>query len=117
MAVPKRICDECSSCFEQSTSRMTNLCAECAHLLYGCPKCEHAWALAPDGSRACSKCGWNGTLSAFLRGRVAPTDGTDCESGRSLRRGSSDRLASAAAPPVVPGPDGLAPPPDAPAPK
>lgn len=55
-------CDECGSRFIASASRMAGLCAECAHRLYGYPACEHDFA---DGR--CARCGWDGSVSDFLK--------------------------------------------------
>jgi len=42
---------------------MAGLCAECAHRLYGYPACPHEFS---EGR--CTKCGWDGSVSAFLAG-------------------------------------------------
>lgn len=55
-------CDECGSSYFIDASAMSGLCAECAHRLYGYPKCEHTFV---DGR--CTKCGWNGSFSNYLR--------------------------------------------------
>ena len=55
-------CDECESSYVAATSRMSALCPECSHILYGYPNCEHAFV---DGR--CTKCGWNGARSAYIR--------------------------------------------------
>ena len=41
---------------------MTELCPDCAHKLYGYPNCEHEFE---NGN--CTKCGWNGKSSKFLK--------------------------------------------------
>jgi predicted RNA-binding Zn-ribbon protein involved in translation (DUF1610 family) len=56
-------CDECGSRFVADRSATAGLCAECAHRLYGYPPCAHVFA---DGR--CAHCGWDGSVSAFLRG-------------------------------------------------
>lgn len=66
MAVAKlqktRCCDECGSEYFAASSRMSSLCPECAHWLYGYPRCPHEFA-----NGQCSKCGWDGSVSAYLR--------------------------------------------------
>lgn len=57
-----RCCDECGSDYFAAASRMARLCSECAHWLYGYPRCDHQFA----GQR-CAKCGWDGSVSAYLR--------------------------------------------------
>ena len=58
-----RCCDECGSDYVTATSRMVQLCSECAHRLYGYPRCPHAF----ERDR-CSRCGWNASVSVYLRG-------------------------------------------------
>lgn len=41
---------------------MSELCPECAHLLYGYPNCSHVWT---EGR--CTACGWDGSQSAYIR--------------------------------------------------
>ena len=60
----ERSCDECGSSYFSSSSQMAQLCAECAHLLYGYPACPHRLV---DGR--CANCGWDGSRSQFLRGQ------------------------------------------------
>jgi len=55
-------CDECESEYFADASAMSQLCPECAHLLYGYPNCEHAFAQG-----RCASCGWDGSCSDFLR--------------------------------------------------
>lgn len=62
-AEPEKTCDECGSGFIAARSAMAGLCAECAHRLYNYPACPHAFA---DGR--CTLCGWDGSVSAFLKG-------------------------------------------------
>jgi predicted RNA-binding Zn-ribbon protein involved in translation (DUF1610 family) len=57
-----RCCDECGSDYLAESSQMLSLCPECAHHLYGCLWCPHLFA----GGR-CSRCGWDGSVSAHLR--------------------------------------------------
>ena len=40
---------------------MTALCAECAHWIYGYPRCDHDIV---EGS--CSRCGWDGSTSDYV---------------------------------------------------
>lgn len=57
-------CDECGSAFIAARSAMAGLCAECAHQLYGYAACEHDFK-----NGRCVRCGWDGAVSEFLRGR------------------------------------------------
>ena len=54
-------CDECSSDYFAATSQMAKLCPECAHWLYGYPKCTHDFVQG-----RCVACGWDGSVSAYL---------------------------------------------------
>ena len=63
------ICDECGSRFIAARSAMAGLCAECAHQLYGYPPCDHDMT-----NSACARCGWNGSVSAFLAGQTEPKE-------------------------------------------
>lgn len=60
------ICIECGNGFLAAASPMRDLCAECAHQLYGTQPCEHRWR---DGR--CELCGWNGARSVYLTRRLA----------------------------------------------
>jgi predicted nucleic acid-binding Zn-ribbon protein len=40
-------CDECGSRYFAEASRMTALCPECAHHLYGYENCDHAFVARP----------------------------------------------------------------------
>jgi hypothetical protein len=64
-ARPEKLCDGCGSAFIIGSSQMAALCAECAHHLYGSPKCEHAF-----DERRCLRCGWDGSRSKYVVGRV-----------------------------------------------
>lgn len=44
-------CAECDSDFFVDSSRMSSLCPECAHLIYGYPPCRHTFVAG-----RCSKC-------------------------------------------------------------
>ena len=55
-------CDECRSLFFKDSSQMTNLCPECAQILYGYEGCAHTFV---DGR--CSRCYWDGSISAFSK--------------------------------------------------
>ena len=59
-------CDECGSGHLAAASRMSHLCPECSHWLYGYPRCAQEFA-----ERGCSKCGWDGSVSAYIRGLQA----------------------------------------------
>ena len=61
-------CDECGSLFFPSATRMSGLCAECAHRLYAYPACVHD---ITEGR--CTRCGWDGSVSAFLAGGAEET--------------------------------------------
>ena len=61
----KIICVECESDYFEGSSKMTELCPDCAHKLYGHPNCEHKFE---KGN--CTKCGWNGQTSQFLKNRI-----------------------------------------------
>lgn len=56
-----KICAECGSQFNQTTSSMSNLCPECSHWLYGYESCQHEFR---DGR--CSKCNWDGSTSDYI---------------------------------------------------
>jgi hypothetical protein len=58
-----RCCDECGSDYFAAASPMSQLCPECAHWLYGYPRCAHEFI----GGR-CFRCGWNGSVSEYVRG-------------------------------------------------
>ena len=45
---------------------MSALCPECAHWLYGYPPCEHVFE-ASDAGKRCTRCGWDGSQSAYVR--------------------------------------------------
>jgi hypothetical protein len=54
-------CDECGSPYIQGSAAMVKLCAECSHLLYGSPACQHQF----DPAGACGQCGWNRSRSEY----------------------------------------------------
>ncbi len=58
---PTEICDECHAKFYINSSKMSNLCPNCSHYLYGYKNCNH---LFKNG--ICVKCHWNGNLSVYL---------------------------------------------------
>lgn len=58
-----KVCDECGSDYFASASSMSQLCPECSHWLYGYPRCPHEFT---EGR--CSKCGWDGSVSDYVRG-------------------------------------------------
>ncbi|MBK8006969.1 MAG: hypothetical protein IPK12_24725 [Gemmatimonadetes bacterium] len=58
-------CEECGSGFVRAHSGMAALCAECAHVLYGYPACGHVMVAG-----RCATCGWDGSRSAYVRGRL-----------------------------------------------
>jgi len=57
-------CNECGSAYQAEASKMEALCPECAHRLYGYENCLHEM----ENGR-CKKCGWDGSVSTFLRNR------------------------------------------------
>jgi hypothetical protein len=57
-------CCECGSLFFKGLSRMSELCPECAHRLYGYDNCSHVMS---EGR--CVKCYWDGSISDFLKRR------------------------------------------------
>jgi RNase P subunit RPR2 len=59
--LPRPRCDECGSPFTQGTAAIDRLCAECAHLLYGYPACQHDL----DSTGSCSRCGWDQSRSQY----------------------------------------------------
>jgi len=61
-----KICDECGSDYLTATPAMSRLCSECAHWLYGYLRCDHEFV-----QQRCSKCGWDGSVSAYIRGLQA----------------------------------------------
>ncbi len=58
-----KYCDECKSAFFPHSSEMMQLCPECAHHFYGYPPCQHVFT-----NQRCSKCGWDGSRSNYLKG-------------------------------------------------
>ena len=56
------VCCECGSIFRKSSSKMKELCPECASVLYGYESCTHVFR---DGR--CIRCLWDGSRSAFIR--------------------------------------------------
>ncbi|QHI36606.1 hypothetical protein IMCC3317_19690 [Kordia antarctica] len=53
-------CNTCGSEFYTKTSKMKNICPECAHQIYNRHRCFHKFE---DGR--CIKCYWNGKTSAY----------------------------------------------------
>ena len=62
MSQEENICAECQSEYFKNSSEMAGLCPNCAHKLYGYPNCKHEFE-----SEKCTKCGWNGRTSQFLK--------------------------------------------------
>ena len=58
------ICNECESEYLAGSSKMSGLCIECAHQLYGYKNCDHDFK-----NGRCLKCFWNGNVSEYLRNR------------------------------------------------
>lgn len=57
-----KTCDECESLFFAPASKMSGLCPECAHHIYGYLNCNHIFV-----QNTCSKCGWDGSTSEYIR--------------------------------------------------
>jgi hypothetical protein len=55
-------CEECKSNYFEETSKMAELCPECAHYLYGYTPCNHIFV---NGS--CSICAWDGSRSKYIQ--------------------------------------------------
>jgi hypothetical protein len=64
LPLAKRTCDECRSDYFAERSTMASLCPECAHRLYGYPRCAHVFI---DGR--CRICHWDGSTSDFAKTR------------------------------------------------
>lgn len=62
-------CGECESRYFADSSKMAKLCPECAHALYGYLNCPHEMAATEAGDSRCNKCGWDGSVSTYLRSR------------------------------------------------
>lgn len=63
------ICDECESLFFSESSKMSGLCPECAHILYGYPNCAHDFR-----NGRCLKCYWDGSESDYIKFLKYSTD-------------------------------------------
>lgn len=57
------LCDECGSKYFKVSSKMKKLCLECAHILYGYPKCNHMFKKG-----RCIYCYWDGKQSGYIEG-------------------------------------------------
>ncbi|OOF03807.1 hypothetical protein BZG80_09390 [Salinivibrio sp. MA440] len=55
-------CNECGSAYRPEASEMAALCPECTHRLYGYKNCPHEME-----SGRCKICGWDGSVSPFLK--------------------------------------------------
>lgn len=62
MTKAKNICVECESPYFIDSSKMTDLCPNCAYKLYGYPNCTHQFK-----NEKCAKCGWNGQESNYIK--------------------------------------------------
>ena len=58
----KKKCAECDSEYYADSSKMSELCPECAHRLYNYPNCKHEFI-----NGECVKCGWKGNSSEYLK--------------------------------------------------
>ena len=56
-------CAECGSQYIASKSKMTSLCPECAHLMYGYDNCKHVFKKG-----RCTRCHWDGSYSEYTKG-------------------------------------------------
>ncbi len=56
------ICDECSSEFVLAKSKMSSLCPNCAHIIYGYDNCNHIFK-----NGKCILCLWNGNESDYIK--------------------------------------------------
>jgi NMD protein affecting ribosome stability and mRNA decay len=77
-----RCCDECGSDYIAAASQMSRMCPECAHWLYAYPRCPHEFELG-----RCSRCGWDGSVSAYLRSLHAERGEPEAELGAPDRSG------------------------------
>ncbi|MCD1116824.1 hypothetical protein [Chryseobacterium turcicum] len=59
-----RKCEECQSEYFSTTSKMSNLCPECSHILYNYENCTHVFE-----NKRCIKCYWNGNTTEYLKKR------------------------------------------------
>ncbi|MBX2843416.1 MAG: hypothetical protein KTR26_16715 [Flammeovirgaceae bacterium] len=57
-----RVCVECRSEYFVDSSRMAELCPECACHLYGYENCDHKF----ENGR-CINCYWNGNSSDYIK--------------------------------------------------
>ncbi|RZK90628.1 MAG: hypothetical protein EOO62_34800 [Hymenobacter sp.] len=67
-----RVCDECGSSYYAHASRMSKLCPECSHYLYGYPNCPHSFRAGRY-----QLCHWDGSTTQFiakLRQATGPTN-------------------------------------------
>ena len=55
-------CEECGSYYFRDLSCLTDLCLECAHVIYGYEQCTHSFV---DGR--CSRCYWDGSTSKYIK--------------------------------------------------
>ncbi|WP_253279776.1 hypothetical protein [Nonlabens sp. MIC269] len=58
-----KICDECDSEYYSDTSKMTKMCPDCSHFLYGYDNCNHEFK-----NGRCVHCYWNGKSSEYVNG-------------------------------------------------
>ncbi len=57
-------CTECQSLYFEDSSKMADLCPECAHQLYDHPRCNHEFR-----RDRCIACFWDGAVSDYLDSR------------------------------------------------
>lgn len=57
------VCDECGSEYKKGSSEMAGLCPECAHRIYGLPRCPHEFERG-----RCVYCFWDGSESEYTKG-------------------------------------------------
>lgn len=82
-----KVCDECGSEYYSHTSKLSNLCPECSHLLYDYENCAHNF----ENGR-CVKCFWNGHTSEYLRKIVGNPDALTRGMQNEVIKICSDRL-------------------------
>lgn len=71
-----RCCHECGSDYLAASSQMSHLCPEYSHWLYGYPPCAHEFVAGH-----CSRCGRDGSVSAYLRKLQAQSGEPEAEPG------------------------------------
>ncbi len=60
--IKTKICVECGSEYLANSSKMSELCPECASVLYGYKNCNHIFE-----NGKCIKCLWDGSRSNYIK--------------------------------------------------